>query len=71
MICVVCVVSHAGWLMSTSVCDQRVWGRPLPGRLLLVTAPSVDELLQGSINALAGEVSVEEFSNLFPGQAIG
>ena len=29
------------------------------------------ELLQGSINALAGEVSVEEFSNLFPGQAIG
>ena len=29
------------------------------------------ELLQGGINALAGEVSVEEFSNLFPGQAIG
>ncbi len=28
MICVVCVVSHAGWLMSASVVDQRVWGGP-------------------------------------------
>ena len=48
------VVSHAGWLMSASVGDQRV-GMPLPKRLLRLTAPTdTHELLHGGIHALAG-----------------
>jgi hypothetical protein len=39
VICVVCVVSDAGWLMSAPVGGQRVWGRSLPERLLRLTAP--------------------------------